>query len=42
MVTRNDSSNGVFNGDVGVALPSAQGNGLRVYFLQGESLHSVT
>lgn len=42
MVTRNDSSNGVFNGDVGVALPSAQGNGLRVYFLQGDQLHSVS
>jgi exodeoxyribonuclease V alpha subunit len=42
MVTRNDPSNGVFNGDVGVALPSVQGNGLRVYFLQGDQLHSVS
>lgn len=33
MVTRNDAALGVFNGDIGVALPAASaGAGLRVYF----------
>ena len=37
MVTRNDAALGVFNGDIGMALPSAApGHPLRVYFLQGE------
>lgn len=43
MVQRNDAALGVFNGDIGMALPSAApGNGLRVYFLQGEELRSVS
>lgn len=42
MVTRNDAALGVFNGDIGIALPSAaEGHALRVYFLQGEDLRSV-
>jgi len=42
MVTRNDPLLGVFNGDIGIALPSAPpGHLLRVYFAQGEALHSV-
>lgn len=41
MVTRNDPELGVFNGDVGVALPGSQGHALRVYFLDGDSLRSV-
>lgn len=42
MVTRNDAGLGVFNGDIGMALPSAApGHALRVYFLQGERLHAV-
>lgn len=42
MVTRNDPELGVFNGDVGVALPGMRGaSALRVYFLDGESLRSV-
>lgn len=42
MVTRNDSALGVFNGDIGVALPSAtDAHPLRVYFLQGDQLRSV-
>ena len=42
MVTRNDPELGVFNGDVGVALPGLRGAGtLRVYFLDGDSLRSV-
>lgn len=43
MVQRNDAALGVFNGDIGMALPSAApGHGLRVYFLQGDQLHSVS
>ncbi len=43
MVTRNDAALGVFNGDIGIALPSAApGHPLRVYFLQGEQLHAVS
>ena len=41
MVTRNDSQLGVFNGDVGMALPGLQG-GLRVWFLDGAALRSVS
>lgn len=42
MVTRNDAELGVFNGDVGVALPGPGRAGtLRVYFLDGEQLRSV-
>jgi exodeoxyribonuclease V alpha subunit len=42
MVTRNDPDLGVFNGDVGVALPGTAGNAaLRVYFLDGDRLRSV-
>jgi len=41
MVLRNDAQTGVFNGDVGVALPPADGQGLRVWFLDGETLRSV-
>ena len=43
MVTRNDAALGVFNGDIGVALPSpSPGHALRVYFLQGDKLHAVS
>ena len=43
MVTRNDHALGVFNGDVGVALPGPVGPAaLRVYFLDGEKLRSVS
>jgi len=42
MITRNDPELGVFNGDVGVALPGTKGfTALRVYFLDGDSLRSV-
>lgn len=42
MVTRNDPELGVFNGDVGVALPGTGGfTALRVYFLDGDRLRSV-
>ena len=41
MVTRNDSQLGVFNGDVGIALPGVQG-GLRVWFHDGAALRSVS
>ena len=45
MVTRNDPALGVFNGDVGVALPAVSvngvGGGLRVWFLDGDALRSV-
>ena len=41
MVLRNDAQTGVFNGDVGVALPPADGQGLRVWFQDGEALRSV-
>ncbi|MFA7607125.1 MAG: exodeoxyribonuclease V subunit alpha [Rhodocyclaceae bacterium] len=44
MVTHNDAALGVFNGDIGIALP-APGHGsqrvLRVYFLDGDTLRSV-
>jgi exodeoxyribonuclease V alpha subunit len=43
MVTRNDPELGVFNGDVGITLASLQGDHhLRVYFLDGDSLRSVS
>lgn len=43
MVMRNDTALGVFNGDIGMALPSAApGHPLRVYFAQGDTLHSVS
>lgn len=43
MVTRNDKSLGVFNGDVGVVLPAlGQGQALRAYFLDGDELRSVS
>ena len=41
MVTRNDAQLGVFNGDVGVTLPNAQG-ALKVWFLDGDQLRSVS
>ena len=42
MVTQNDYGVGVFNGDVGIALPDASGEGrLRVYFQSGERVSSV-
>jgi exodeoxyribonuclease V alpha subunit len=42
MVTQNDYNIGVFNGDVGIALPDASGAGrLRVYFQSGERVSSV-
>jgi exodeoxyribonuclease V alpha subunit len=42
MVTRNDPALGVFNGDIGIALPVGDAGGrLRVYFLDGDRLRSV-
>ena len=42
MITRNDPTLGVFNGDIGIALPSAErAASLRVYFLDGDQLRSV-
>ena len=42
MVTRNDAQLGVFNGDVGVVLPVAQGQALKAWFLDGDALRSVS
>jgi exodeoxyribonuclease V alpha subunit len=42
MVTRNDKSLGVFNGDVGVVLPGLASKALRVWFLEGTELRSVS
>jgi exodeoxyribonuclease V alpha subunit len=43
MVTRNDASLGVFNGDIGVVLGSPGGGSLlRAYFLDGAGLRSVS
>jgi exodeoxyribonuclease V alpha subunit len=42
MVTRNDKSLGVFNGDVGVVLPGVASKALRVWFLEGAQLRSVS
>jgi exodeoxyribonuclease V alpha subunit len=42
MVTRNDYATGVFNGDIGIALPDPTRPGtLRVYFLEGEEVRHV-
>lgn len=42
MVTQNDYGTGVFNGDVGIALPASAGDGrLRVYFQSGDRISSV-
>jgi len=42
MVTRNDYSTSVFNGDIGVTLPDpARPGALRVYFLEGDAVRSV-
>ena len=42
MVTRNDYGTGVYNGDIGVALPDpSRAGSLRVYFLEGEQVRSV-
>ena len=41
MITRNDPALGVFNGDIGITLPSVRGDSLRVYFLDGAQLRSV-
>lgn len=48
IVTRNDPATGVFNGDVGLALPpylpgvgAASSDALRVWFLDGDELRSV-
>ncbi|MFP5462665.1 MAG: exodeoxyribonuclease V subunit alpha [Gammaproteobacteria bacterium] len=42
MVTRNDPALGVFNGDIGIALPAGEPGGqLRVHFLDGDRLRSV-
>lgn len=42
MVTHNDAALGVFNGDIGIALPSqGVGHPLRVYLLDGDALRSV-
>ncbi len=41
MVTRNDAQLGVFNGDVGVVMPSLEGK-LKVWFLDGDALRSVS
>ena len=42
MVTRNDHGLGVYNGDIGIALPDpARAASLRVYFPQGDAVKSV-
>ena len=42
MVTRNDAAVGVFNGDIGITLPSATPDApLRAYFLDGNTARSV-
>lgn len=40
MITRNDYSAQVFNGDIGIALP-AENQSMRVWFLDGEEVRSV-
>lgn len=40
MVTRNDYSANVFNGDIGIALPAVDG-AMRVWFLDGDAIRSV-
>jgi exodeoxyribonuclease V alpha subunit len=43
MVTRNDATLGIFNGDIGVVLRSPLGEGaLRAYFVDGAQLRSVS
>lgn len=43
MVTRNEPTLGVFNGDIGIVLPaSIGGKVLRAYFLDGDGLRSVS
>ncbi|MEY2686648.1 MAG: exodeoxyribonuclease subunit alpha, partial [Pseudomonadota bacterium] len=43
IVTRNDASLGVFNGDVGLTLPAAPGSAaLRAWFVDGEAVRSVS
>jgi exodeoxyribonuclease V alpha subunit len=43
MVTRNDPSLGMFNGDIGIVLRSPAGDGaLRCYFLDGDELRSAS
>jgi exodeoxyribonuclease V alpha subunit len=43
MVTRNDRSLGVFNGDVGITLPAHdKAERLKVYFLDGDQLRAVS
>ena len=43
MVTRNDPALGVFNGDIGIVLrPPTLGAPLRAYFLDGDTLRSVS
>ena len=41
MVTRNDYGANVFNGDIGIVLPAADGESMRVYFLDGDAIRSV-
>lgn len=42
MVTRNDATLGVFNGDIGIALrPATRGGPLRAYFMDGPVVRSV-
>jgi len=41
MVTRNDAQLGVFNGDVGVVLPTTEDK-LKAWFLDGDALRSVS
>ena len=42
MVTRNDPTLGVFNGDIGIALrPVTRGAPLRAYFMDGPEIRSV-
>jgi exodeoxyribonuclease V alpha subunit len=42
MITRNDHATGVFNGDVGIALPDpVRGDSLRVWFANGSDVRSV-
>ena len=42
MITRNDDTTGVYNGEIGLTLPDpARPDALRVYFLDGDTLRSV-
>jgi len=42
MITRNDYSLAVFNGDIGISLPDPlQKSSMRVYFLEGKVVRSV-